>query len=158
MLEKLKSPAVIISAIAFVAMVVVFIAHYQLTGDQVASFEPTPVVKAPVEVASVTHEPGGQTPAPAETPTVTPPAPEPPREVTYAEAEAAGRAAETAHAEAETDVSPMVSGILLKAGLFGLFVLLIQMGRQQLYGVDLTHLFTTGGLLAVVLSFCSPPL
>jgi formate hydrogenlyase subunit 3/multisubunit Na+/H+ antiporter MnhD subunit len=44
-----------------------------------------------------------------------------------------------AHAEAETDVSPMVSGILLKAGLFGLFILLMHMGRQQLYGVDLTH-------------------
>lgn len=43
-----------------------------------------------------------------------------------------------AHAEAETDVSPMVSGILLKAGLFGLFVLLMQMGRQSLFGVDLT--------------------
>ncbi len=44
-----------------------------------------------------------------------------------------------AHAEAETDVSPMVSGILLKAGLFGLFTLLMTMGRQTLYGVDLTH-------------------
>ncbi|WP_066711169.1 proton-conducting transporter membrane subunit [Celeribacter ethanolicus] len=43
-----------------------------------------------------------------------------------------------AHAEAETDVSPMVSGILLKAGLFGLFVLVMEMGRQELYGVDLT--------------------
>lgn len=43
-----------------------------------------------------------------------------------------------AHAEAETDVSPMVSGILLKAGLFGLFMLLMQMGRQSLFGVDLT--------------------
>jgi formate hydrogenlyase subunit 3/multisubunit Na+/H+ antiporter MnhD subunit len=44
-----------------------------------------------------------------------------------------------AHAEAETDVSPMVSGILLKAGLYGLFVLLMAMGKQQLYGVELTH-------------------
>ena len=35
-----------------------------------------------------------------------------------------------AHAEAETDVSPMVSGILLKAGLFGLWLLLTHMGRQ----------------------------
>ena len=43
-----------------------------------------------------------------------------------------------AHAEAETDVSPMVSGILLKAGLFGFWILLAQMGRQHLYGVDLT--------------------
>jgi formate hydrogenlyase subunit 3/multisubunit Na+/H+ antiporter MnhD subunit len=44
-----------------------------------------------------------------------------------------------AHAEAETDVSPMVSGILLKAGLFGLFTLLIHMGKQSLYGVELTY-------------------
>ncbi|WP_434287709.1 proton-conducting transporter transmembrane domain-containing protein [Celeribacter sp. SCSIO 80788] len=43
-----------------------------------------------------------------------------------------------AHAEAETDVSPMVSGILLKAGLFGLFILLMEMGHQRLYGIDLT--------------------
>ncbi|WP_217424190.1 proton-conducting transporter membrane subunit [Magnetospirillum sp. UT-4] len=43
-----------------------------------------------------------------------------------------------AHAEAETDVSPMVSGILLKAGLFGLAVLLLAMGRQKLGGIDLT--------------------
>lgn len=43
-----------------------------------------------------------------------------------------------AHAEAETDVSPMVSGILLKAGLFGMIILLMTMGRQRLYGVDLT--------------------
>lgn len=44
-----------------------------------------------------------------------------------------------AHAEAETDVSPMVSGILLKAGLYGLIVLLMAMGKQQLYGIELTH-------------------
>lgn len=44
-----------------------------------------------------------------------------------------------AHAEAETDVSPMVSGILLKAGLYGMMVLLLAMGKQQLYGVELTH-------------------
>ena len=44
-----------------------------------------------------------------------------------------------AHAEAETDVSPMVSGILLKAGLYGLVVVLLTMGRQRLGGIDLTH-------------------
>ena len=44
-----------------------------------------------------------------------------------------------AHAEAETDVSPMVSGILLKAGLYGLIVLLMSMGKQKLYGIELTH-------------------
>jgi formate hydrogenlyase subunit 3/multisubunit Na+/H+ antiporter MnhD subunit len=56
-----------------------------------------------------------------------------------------------AHAEAETDVSPMVSGILLKAGLFGLFVLLMHMGRQQLYGVELTHLLLWIGALSALL-------
>jgi formate hydrogenlyase subunit 3/multisubunit Na+/H+ antiporter MnhD subunit len=56
-----------------------------------------------------------------------------------------------AHAEAETDVSPMVSGILLKAGLFGLFVLLIHMGRQQLHGVDLTHVLLWIGALSALI-------
>ena len=56
-----------------------------------------------------------------------------------------------AHAEAETDVSPLVSGILLKAGLFGLFVLLMTMGKQQLYGVELTHvLLWIGAISALV--------
>jgi formate hydrogenlyase subunit 3/multisubunit Na+/H+ antiporter MnhD subunit len=56
-----------------------------------------------------------------------------------------------AHAEAETDVSQMVSGILLKAGLFGLFVLLIEMGRQELHGVDLTHAMLWIGALSALL-------
>jgi formate hydrogenlyase subunit 3/multisubunit Na+/H+ antiporter MnhD subunit len=56
-----------------------------------------------------------------------------------------------AHAEAETDVSPLLSGILLKAGLFGLFTLLIHMGRQQLYGVDLTHVLLWVGALSALL-------
>ena len=53
-----------------------------------------------------------------------------------------------AHAEAETDVSPMVSGILLKAGLFGLFMLLINMGKQQLYGIELTNVMLWIGALS----------
>ncbi len=53
-----------------------------------------------------------------------------------------------AHAEAETDVSPMVSGILLKAGLFGLWLLLTHMGHQTLYGVDLTHVLVWIGALS----------
>lgn len=56
-----------------------------------------------------------------------------------------------AHAEAETDVSPMVSGILLKAGLFGLFMLLIHMGRQNFYGIDLTHAMLWIGALSALL-------
>jgi formate hydrogenlyase subunit 3/multisubunit Na+/H+ antiporter MnhD subunit len=35
-----------------------------------------------------------------------------------------------AHAEAESDVSPMVSAILLKAGVFGLMILMIAMGHN----------------------------
>ncbi|MEW6678568.1 MAG: proton-conducting transporter membrane subunit [Pseudomonadota bacterium] len=56
-----------------------------------------------------------------------------------------------AHAEAETDVSPLVSGILLKAGLFGLFVLLMTLGPQTLYGVDLTHALLWVGALTALL-------
>lgn len=55
-----------------------------------------------------------------------------------------------AHAEAETDVSPMVSGILLKAGLFGLFMLLMNMGKQQLYGVEITHVMMWIGALSAL--------
>lgn len=56
-----------------------------------------------------------------------------------------------AHAEAETDVSPMVSGILLKAGLYGLFLLLMNMGRQSLHGVDLVNLLLWIGALTALL-------
>ncbi|MBL7003339.1 MAG: NADH-quinone oxidoreductase subunit F [Gammaproteobacteria bacterium] len=56
-----------------------------------------------------------------------------------------------AHAEAETDVSPMLSGILLKAGLFGLFILLMNMGKQQLYGIELTHVLMWIGALSALL-------
>lgn len=56
-----------------------------------------------------------------------------------------------AHAEAETDVSPMVSGILLKAGLFGLMVLLMNMGKQQLYGVELTYIMLWIGAISAFL-------
>lgn len=56
-----------------------------------------------------------------------------------------------AHAEAETDVSPMVSGILLKAGIFGLFVLITTMGKQQLYGVELTHVMLWIGAFSALL-------
>ncbi|HIQ16073.1 MAG TPA: NADH-quinone oxidoreductase subunit F [Leucothrix sp.] len=56
-----------------------------------------------------------------------------------------------AHAEAETDVSPIVSGILLKAGLFGLFMLLANMGKQQLYGVELTHVMLWIGAISALL-------
>ncbi len=53
-----------------------------------------------------------------------------------------------AHAEAETDVSPVVSGVLLKAGLFGLWILLYNMGHQTLGGVDLTYVLVWFGALS----------
>jgi len=56
-----------------------------------------------------------------------------------------------AHAEAETDVSPMVSGILLKAGLFGLMVLLMNMGKQSLYGIELTYVMLWMGAISAFL-------
>jgi len=56
-----------------------------------------------------------------------------------------------AHAEAETDVSPMVSGILLKAGLYGLIMLLLTMGRQNFYGVDLVNaMLWIGAITALI--------
>ena len=56
-----------------------------------------------------------------------------------------------AHAEAETDVSPMVSGILLKAGVFGLIMLVTTMGKQQLFGVELTHVMLWIGALSALI-------
>jgi len=56
-----------------------------------------------------------------------------------------------AHAEAETDVSPMVSGILLKAGLYGLIVLLLTMGRQDFYGVELINVMLWIGAITALI-------
>lgn len=47
-----------------------------------------------------------------------------------------------AHSEAESDVSPMVSGILLKAGVFGLIILFLNMGHQYIGGVDLMYIIS----------------
>ena len=62
-----------------------------------------------------------------------------------------------AHAEAESDVSPMVSGILLKGGVFGLVVLFLAMGGEAagehplLYALGWLGAITAliGNLLAV---------
>ena len=53
-----------------------------------------------------------------------------------------------AHAEAETDVSPMVSAILLKAGVFGLVTLFLAMG-DQLIGGDVSVIYLLGWLGAI---------
>lgn len=47
-----------------------------------------------------------------------------------------------AHSEAEADVSPMVSGILLKAGVYGLIILFLRMGQQCLFGIDLMQVLS----------------
>ena len=52
-----------------------------------------------------------------------------------------------AHAEAESDVSPMVSAILLKAGVFGLIILFIAMGAEKAGGNSL--LYVLGWLGAI---------
>jgi len=56
-----------------------------------------------------------------------------------------------AHAEAESDVSPMVSAILLKAGVFGLVLLAIFMGGEQAAGHPLFYaLGWLGAITALV--------
>lgn len=52
-----------------------------------------------------------------------------------------------AHAEAESDVSPMVSGILLKGGAFGLVLLFLLMGAEQT--TQHTLLYALGWLGAI---------
>ena len=52
-----------------------------------------------------------------------------------------------AHAEAESDVSPMVSAILLKAGVFGLVLTILGMGAEQAGGSTL--LYVLGWLGAI---------
>lgn len=42
-----------------------------------------------------------------------------------------------AHSEAENDVSPVVSAVLLKAGVFGLIIVMLGMGPQEIKGVNI---------------------
>jgi formate hydrogenlyase subunit 3/multisubunit Na+/H+ antiporter MnhD subunit len=56
-----------------------------------------------------------------------------------------------AHAEAESDVSPMVSAILLKAGVFGLLITFIAMGAEKAGGSTLLYVLGwLGALTALV--------
>ncbi|HAN76826.1 MAG TPA: NADH-quinone oxidoreductase subunit F [Bacteroidales bacterium] len=55
-----------------------------------------------------------------------------------------------AHSEAEADVSPMVSGILLKAGVFGLIILFLRMGHQYIYGIDLMYILSWLGVATAI--------
>jgi formate hydrogenlyase subunit 3/multisubunit Na+/H+ antiporter MnhD subunit len=55
-----------------------------------------------------------------------------------------------AHSEAEADVSPMVSGILLKAGVFGLIILFLRMGHQYILGIDMMYLLSWLGVITAI--------
>ncbi len=55
-----------------------------------------------------------------------------------------------AHAEAESDVSPMVSAILLKAGVFGMLVLMIAMGKNS-GAVDVSYVLGWVAALTVLI-------
>lgn len=55
-----------------------------------------------------------------------------------------------AHSEAESDVSPMVSGILLKAGVFGLIILFLHMGHQFIWGIDLMLIFSWVAVITAI--------
>ncbi|HUW06068.1 MAG TPA: proton-conducting transporter membrane subunit [Williamwhitmania sp.] len=56
-----------------------------------------------------------------------------------------------AHAEAEADVSPMVSAILLKAGIFGLVLLFLGMGDQHFGKVDLLYVLSWVGAITALM-------
>lgn len=56
-----------------------------------------------------------------------------------------------AHSEAESDVSPMVSAILLKAGVFGLVLTLLPLGHATLAGLDLAWILGWIGAITAVL-------
>jgi len=55
-----------------------------------------------------------------------------------------------AHSEAEADVSPMVSGILLKAGVLGLIILFLRMGHQYILGIDIMYLLSWLGVITAI--------
>jgi formate hydrogenlyase subunit 3/multisubunit Na+/H+ antiporter MnhD subunit len=56
-----------------------------------------------------------------------------------------------AHAEAESDVSPMVSAILLKAGVFGLILLFIGIGAEAATNHPLTYILGWLGALTALI-------
>ncbi len=56
-----------------------------------------------------------------------------------------------AHSEAESDVSPVVSAVLLKAGVFGLMITMLAMGPQFLAGVDLYYVLGWLGAITALL-------
>jgi formate hydrogenlyase subunit 3/multisubunit Na+/H+ antiporter MnhD subunit len=55
-----------------------------------------------------------------------------------------------AYAEAEDDITPMISGILSKAGIFGFVVLFVQMGTPYLAGISLSAVLGWVGALTAL--------
>ncbi|MGM0408200.1 MAG: proton-conducting transporter membrane subunit [Bacteroidota bacterium] len=55
-----------------------------------------------------------------------------------------------AHAEAETDVSPMVSAILLKGGLFGLVMMMVLMGDQTIGNISVSYILGWIGAISAL--------
>jgi len=56
-----------------------------------------------------------------------------------------------AHAESESDVSPMVSAILLKGGVFGLLILFLAMGAEKANGNSLLYILGWIGALTALI-------
>lgn len=56
-----------------------------------------------------------------------------------------------AHSEAESDVSPVVSAVLLKAGVFGLIVTMLAMGPQSFKGVNIYYVLGWLGVITALL-------
>ncbi|PLX03094.1 MAG: NADH-quinone oxidoreductase subunit F [Marinilabiliales bacterium] len=56
-----------------------------------------------------------------------------------------------AHAEAETDVSPMVSAVLLKAGVYGLIITMISLGNQFIGGINIQVVLAWIGVLTALM-------
>ncbi len=55
-----------------------------------------------------------------------------------------------AHSEAESDVSPILSAIILKSGVFGLILIMKLMGRQTVAGVDIHYLLGSLGAVTAL--------
>ena len=56
-----------------------------------------------------------------------------------------------AHGEAETDVSPMVSAILLKAGMFGMVILMSAIHAPKLGGINIAYVLGWLGAITIFL-------
>jgi formate hydrogenlyase subunit 3/multisubunit Na+/H+ antiporter MnhD subunit len=56
-----------------------------------------------------------------------------------------------AYAEAEDDVSPMLAGVLIKSGVYGLMVVMLAMGSQKFGKVDIAYVLGWIGVITALL-------